>query len=101
MSALTQATREKKPAIAVTQLSRELLRQPGTKGEAPSMSSNEILSGAQAAADLLGRLIMTLCPVALAVGCIKCPVFNICPVKGIIGDYKKDAPLVAALKKKQ
>ena len=56
---------------------------------------------AQAAADLLGRLIMTLCPVALAVGCIKCPVFNICPVKGIIGDYKKDALPPADLKKKQ
>ena len=33
---------------------------------------------------------MTLCPVALAVGCRKCPVFNICPAKGIIGDYKKE-----------
>jgi hypothetical protein len=45
--------------------------------------------------------IMTLCPVALAVGCIKCPVFNICPGKGIIGNYKKDAPPPADLKKKQ
>jgi hypothetical protein len=36
------------------------------------------------------RIAMTLCPVALAVGCKKCPVFNICPVKGIIGDYKKE-----------
>ncbi|MGH8460055.1 MAG: hypothetical protein ACRESS_00465 [Stenotrophobium sp.] len=34
---------------------------------------------------------MTLCPVALAVGCKKCPVFKICPAKGIIGDYKPDA----------
>ena len=50
--------------------------------------------------DLFGRLIMTLCPVALAVGCIKCPVFNFCPAKGIIGDYKKDAP-PPDLKKKQ
>ena len=33
---------------------------------------------------------MTLCPVALAVGCRKCPVFNVCPVKGVIGDYKKE-----------
>ena len=32
---------------------------------------------------------MTLCPIALAVGCKKCPAFEICPVKGIIGDYKK------------
>ena len=29
---------------------------------------------------------MTLCPVALAVGCRKCPIFAVCPVKGIIGD---------------
>ena len=35
---------------------------------------------------------MTLCPVALAVTCKKCPVFKICPAKGIIGDYKPDAP---------
>ena len=35
---------------------------------------------------------MTLCPVALAVGCRKCPVFKVCPAKSIIGDYKKDAP---------
>jgi hypothetical protein len=33
---------------------------------------------------------MTLCPVALAVGCRKCPVFNVCPAKGIIGDYKEE-----------
>ena len=35
---------------------------------------------------------MTLCPVALAVGCRKCPVFRVCPVKGVIGDYKPPAP---------
>ena len=29
---------------------------------------------------------MTLCPVALAVGCKKCPAFSICPLKGVIGD---------------
>lgn len=33
---------------------------------------------------------MTLCPVALAIGCKKCPIFKICPVKSIIGDYKKE-----------
>ena len=32
---------------------------------------------------------MTLCPIALVVGCKKCPVFTICPLKGVIGDYKK------------
>ena len=34
---------------------------------------------------------MVLCPVAIAVGCKKCPIFKICPVKGVIGDYKKEA----------
>lgn len=29
---------------------------------------------------------MTLCPIAIAVGCKKCPVFKVCPVKGLIGD---------------
>ena len=33
---------------------------------------------------------MVLCPVAIAVGCKKCPIFQICPVKGLIGDYKKE-----------
>ena len=33
---------------------------------------------------------MTLCPVALAVGCKKCPIFAVCPVKTIIGDYRPD-----------
>jgi hypothetical protein len=40
------------------------------------------------------RTRMTLCPIAIAVGCKKCPAFTVCPVKGVIGDYKKpdDAP---------
>jgi len=33
---------------------------------------------------------MVLCPVALAVGCRKCPIFNVCPVKSVIGDYKPE-----------
>ena len=33
---------------------------------------------------------MTLCPIAIAVGCKKCPAFSVCPLKGVIGDYKKD-----------
>jgi hypothetical protein len=32
---------------------------------------------------------MTLCPIAIVAGCKKCPVFSMCPVKGVIGDYKK------------
>ncbi len=33
---------------------------------------------------------MTLCPIALAVGCRKCPIFSFCPVKTIIGDQKEE-----------
>jgi hypothetical protein len=33
---------------------------------------------------------MTLCPIAIAVGCKKCPAFEYCPVKGVIGDYRKE-----------
>jgi hypothetical protein len=49
---------------------------------------------------------MTLCPVALAVGCRKCPVFGICPAKGLIGDHRPedaaapDKPAASAKKKK-
>ena len=32
---------------------------------------------------------MTLCPVAIVAGCNKCPAFSVCPLKGVIGDYKK------------
>jgi hypothetical protein len=32
---------------------------------------------------------MTLCPIALVAGCKKCPAFSMCPLKGVIGDYKK------------
>jgi hypothetical protein len=33
---------------------------------------------------------MTLCPVALAVGCEKCPLFKICPLKTVIGNQEKE-----------
>lgn len=33
---------------------------------------------------------MVLCPVALAVGCKKCPIFSFCPVKTVIGDVKEE-----------
>lgn len=33
---------------------------------------------------------MTLCPIAIAVGCKKCFLFDICFVKTIIGDYKNE-----------
>jgi len=35
---------------------------------------------------------MTLCPIALAAGCKKCPAFNVCPLKGVIGDYVAPPP---------
>ena len=33
---------------------------------------------------------MVICPVAIAVGCRKCPAFAVCPLKTVIGDYKPD-----------
>ena len=40
---------------------------------------------------------MTVCPIAIVSGCVKCPIFKVCPVKSLIGDYvppsdKKAAP---------
>jgi hypothetical protein len=32
---------------------------------------------------------MTLCPIAIVAGCEKCPAFKVCPLKGVIGDYKE------------
>lgn len=29
---------------------------------------------------------VTLCPLALATGCRRCPIFTVCPLKGVIGD---------------
>ena len=33
---------------------------------------------------------MTLCPIALVAGCKKCSVFSVCPLKSLIGDYRKE-----------
>ncbi|MFI5181033.1 MAG: hypothetical protein ACHQPI_06560 [Thermoanaerobaculia bacterium] len=35
---------------------------------------------------------MTLCPVALAFTCKKCPAFSFCPLKTVIGDEKVGQP---------
>ena len=35
---------------------------------------------------------MKICPVALAVGCPKCPVFKICPAKASLGGYVEALP---------
>lgn len=34
---------------------------------------------------------MTVCPVALAVGCKKCVIFSVCPLKTVIGDQAAPA----------
>jgi hypothetical protein len=39
---------------------------------------------------LVSENTMTLCPVAITVGCKKCPVFSICFVKGLVGDQAPD-----------
>jgi hypothetical protein len=46
---------------------------------------------------------MTLCPIAIAAGCRKCPAFGVCPLKGVIGDYRKedDAPEKSAASRPQ
>jgi len=30
---------------------------------------------------------MTLCPIALAVGCKRCPALPLCPLKAVLGDH--------------
>jgi hypothetical protein len=32
---------------------------------------------------------MTICPIALAVGCEKCPAFKFCPLTTVLGDQQK------------
>ena len=46
---------------------------------------------------------MTLCPIALAVGCRRCPVVSVCPVKTVIGDWvvaKAVRPVATKTRKK-
>lgn len=33
---------------------------------------------------------MTICPVALAIGCEKCMLFKVCPLTTVLGDQKKE-----------
>jgi len=39
---------------------------------------------------------MKICPIAVAVGCVKCPIFKMCPVKSVIGDYVPPTKKAAA-----
>jgi hypothetical protein len=32
---------------------------------------------------------MTVCPIAIAVGCQRCPAFKVCPLKAVLGDQPK------------
>ena len=33
---------------------------------------------------------MTICPIALAVGCEKCPAFSFCPLTTVLGDQQEE-----------
>ncbi len=44
---------------------------------------------------------MVLCPIALAVGCKKCFLVKICPVKHVIGDYPKKQAGAESLEKEK
>ncbi len=44
---------------------------------------------------------MKICPVAIAVGCKRCPIFKVCPAKGIIGDQAKAAVPAEKAKKRK
>jgi hypothetical protein len=43
---------------------------------------------------------MTVCPIAIAVGCKKCPAFSVCPLKSALGDHKPDDAASASAKDK-
>lgn len=34
---------------------------------------------------------MKICPIALAVGCPKCPAFKVCPAKAVLGGHSEPA----------
>ena len=36
---------------------------------------------------------MTICPIAIVASCKQCPAFKLCPLKGMLGDYKPVAPV--------
>ena len=43
---------------------------------------------------------MTVCPIAIVSGCVKCPIFKVCPVKSLIGDYVPPSDKKAAAETK-
>ena len=44
---------------------------------------------------------MTVCPIAIAVGCAKCPAFKVCPLKAVLGDQPKPGNEAASAKDKK
>jgi hypothetical protein len=38
---------------------------------------------------------MTLCPIALAVGCHHCLAFSFCPLKTVLGDHSNEPEVLA------
>ncbi len=38
---------------------------------------------------------MTVCPIAIAVGCQKCLAFSVCPLKSVLGDQPSRAEIDA------
>lgn len=44
---------------------------------------------------------MKMCPIAIAVGCAKCPAFKICPAKAAIGGWKPEPPKSADARQKE
>lgn len=38
---------------------------------------------------------MTICPIALAVHCVGCPLVKVCPAKTVLGDFGKYEPPTA------
>jgi hypothetical protein len=43
---------------------------------------------------------MTICPIAIVSSCKQCPLYKVCPGKGIIGDDKKNDDKVPSERKK-
>ena len=44
---------------------------------------------------------MKICPIAIAVGCPRCALFKVCPVKATLGGYKEAAPVEKAVPPKK
>jgi hypothetical protein len=43
---------------------------------------------------------MTVCPIAIVASCRQCPAFKVCPLKGVLGDYRKPEEPQPAAKEK-